>query len=86
MPALNIHVDGEGCWPDLAWTVGQDGPKTLTTAIVSVACLPHGMLSGAPSVTIRLDLPDGTVALAETSLALFLMAADAFVARHGDPR
>ncbi len=36
--------------------------------------LPAGMSSGAPSVMIRLDLPDGRIVLAETSAALFVSA------------
>jgi hypothetical protein len=44
------------------------------------------MVSGKPSIAIRLDLDDGSSVVAETSLALFLMAADAFKAKYGDPR
>jgi hypothetical protein len=80
MPAMTIHINGDGCWPDLQSRSDQP------TADLGVACLPHGMLSGAPSVMIRINEADGRVALGETSLALFLQAADAFRARYGDPR
>jgi ABC-type uncharacterized transport system permease subunit len=45
-------------------------------APIEVALLRGGMQSGAPSVTLRLDLPDGRVVLTETSLALFALAAE----------
>jgi hypothetical protein len=35
---------------------------------------------------MRIDLDDGSVVLAETSLALFLTVADGLRARYGDPR
>jgi hypothetical protein len=45
------------------------------------------MESGKPSVCIGVFLPNnGGCVLAETSLALFLTAADALKARFGDPR
>jgi hypothetical protein len=80
MPVLHIHVEGEGVWPDLA-----DKPPESAVKL-SIAALPAGMLSGAPSVMIRMDLGDGRVVVGETSLKLLLTAADAFRARHGDPR
>lgn len=48
--------------------------------------LSAGMKSGDPAVLLVFPLPDGRVVLAETSLRLFLTAADAFKAKHGDPR
>jgi hypothetical protein len=42
------------------------------------------MQSGKTSVMIRMNLPDGSVALGETSLALLLAAARAFEAVYGD--
>lgn len=86
MPALRILVDGDGVWSDLPYIAGQAGPKWQRTSDIEICALAGGMRSGDPSVTIRINLPDGTVALGETSLALLLTAADAFKARHGDPR
>lgn len=82
MPAMNI-VLREPAWPEL-----QD-PKAKvvhTTQPISVTGLEGGMQSGKPSVAFRIDLPDGTAVIAETSLALFLTAADALKAKFGDPR
>jgi hypothetical protein len=79
---LHIYPDGEGCWPELE----VNTPNVRPSKRLSLAALPGGMASGAPSVTVRVDLLDGTTVLAETSLALLLTAAEAFKARHGDPR
>jgi hypothetical protein len=80
MIPLEVHLDGDNCWPDLkerGFTEGQ---------FKAVAALPQGTASGKPSVAVRVELPDGTVVVAETTLALFLTAADAIKARYGDPR
>jgi hypothetical protein len=42
--------------------------------------------TGAPCVVIAIPSWSGTWVLGETDLALFLTAAEAFVAQHGDPR
>lgn len=80
MIPLEIILDGDNCWPDLKATGYRQGE------LRGVAALPRGTESGKPTVTVRVELPDGTVVLAETTLTLFLSAADAFKARHGDPR
>lgn len=52
------------------------------TETVTVIRIPRGMQSGKSSVMLRLDLPDGRTVLAETSMALFLTAAQAFAAKE----
>jgi hypothetical protein len=81
--ALNLVGDGDadGVWPDLA-----DKTVHHVTSPIGIGALRGGMQSGAPSVAMRLELDDGSVVLAETSLVLFLSAADALRARFGDPR
>lgn len=83
MTGLNVILDGDGCWPDLA-----DGKTPIHHVKdgIEIAALPAGMSGGSPSLMIRINLPDGSVVMAETSLKLFLTAGDAFKARHGDPR
>jgi hypothetical protein len=83
--ALRFPNPGEPTWPDLAEKAAEGMLHHVTRAI-SVAGLDHGMSSGKPSVAIRIDLNDGTSVLAETSLALFLTAADGLRAKFGDPR
>ena len=55
-------------------------------AEIQIGGLERGMASGKPSLALVFVIPGGEVVLAETSLALFLTAADAFKARFGDPR
>lgn len=81
-PSLHVFIDGDQCWPDLDLMA----PEVHNGGKISVAALPGGMSSGAPSLTIRVDTDDGLLILAETSLALFLTAAEAFKAKYGDPR
>jgi hypothetical protein len=77
---LNIILDGDGCWPDLR------EKKMHEVRLDAVAAMARGTQSGKPTVMCRVNLPDGSVVVAETTLALFLAAADAFRIRHGDPR
>lgn len=82
MLALKIILEGDGCWPDLKGN--EERIIHLKDAgEIEVAALGGGMTSGRPSVAIRLDLPDGRVVFAETSMRLFLAAARAFAAKYG---
>lgn len=78
MIALDIILDGDGCWPDVR--VNPDVQFNKHTAM-SIARLRGGMTSGKGSVAVRLDMADGRVVIAETSMTFFLAAADAFRAR-----
>jgi hypothetical protein len=79
MPVIDVRLDGDNCWPDLKAKVEAgrlihikgDGPP------IGLAMLEGGMVSGKPSVALRIDLPDGRTVLAETSVELFLTAAAA---------
>ena len=72
MPQLDLKLDGDGCWPDIltAHETGRLINATGNDTVVGLALLQGGMASGEASVTIRLDLPDGRVVIAETSFAL----------------
>ncbi len=82
MIGLDLKLDGDNAYPDLAGRsetvihLGNDAPP------IGITALEGGMASGRVSVMLRLDLPDGRVVLAETSLRLFLLAADALRARY----
>jgi hypothetical protein len=82
VPSLNVILE-EPAWPELRTRPPEDVIHITTP--ISVAALEGGMESGATSVAIRLDLPDGRVVIAETSLALFLAAGRAIVARFPSP-
>ena len=82
MPTIRIIFDGDGAFAD-------EPPDKIAHTLepIRVTALEGGMTSGKPSVCIGVFLPhDGGCVIAETSLALFLSAADAFKARYGDPR
>ncbi len=84
MIGLNIVLDREPTWPDLAEKLAQGRLHHATLA--GVGGLPDGTTGGKPTVALRIDLPDGSSVVAETTLALFLSAADALRGRFGDPR
>ena len=82
MLAITLRLDGDGMLDDLGDRelvhLGNDAPP------LRVGALAGGMASGRTSVAFGFELPDGRVVLAETSLRLFLAAADALRARYGD--
>ena len=77
MPDLSIHLFGDNAWPDLA-----DKMVHHVTDSMQIARLPGGMKSGKTSVALRIDLPNGQVVVAETSLALLSNAVHAIEARE----
>ena len=79
MPTLDVQIDGDGCWPDLI----EKG--YIRGELVAIATLPKGTSEGNPTVTIRVELPNGITVLAETTLRLFGQAAAAFRGRYGEP-
>jgi hypothetical protein len=52
--------------------------------VTAVGVLTKGTAEGAPTVTVRMDTPDGKVVFGQTSLRLFCAAARAFAARYGE--
>jgi hypothetical protein len=80
MLALNIILGGDSAWPDL---LDQRENIINVTTPIGITALAGGMTSGKASVALRIDLPDGRVVIAETSLALFLTAAKVFEAKYG---
>lgn len=82
MTPLDIIFDGDDAWPDLA---DPDGPPVVDGRLDAVAALPNATAKGKPAVALRIALPDGTVVIAQTTLALLWTAMRGFVGRHGDP-
>lgn len=81
MPVMTLILR-EPAWPELAGALDKNLVHLGNDAEpIQVAYLEGGMASGKPSVAIRLDLPDGTVVIAETSLELFAAAARGMTAR-----
>ena len=82
MLPLTIHLDGDNCWSDLKDKL--DDVIHVTSDNMEIAALKGGMASGKPSVCIRINLPDGQVVIAETSMMLFLLAASSFLEKYND--
>lgn len=81
MNGIKIIIDGEGCWPDIAEKIVDGDLIHLSNGnVIEIAMLRGGTKSGKPSLSIRIDLPDGKVVIAETTLELFVAAARAFEA------
>ena len=76
MPDLNVIVNGQGAWTDLQSK--REKVLHLSDPNISIARVPHGMKSGRSSIMIRIDLPNGTVIMAENSMRCFLACADIF--------
>jgi hypothetical protein len=83
MRVIDLHLNGDGCWPDLVG-LRDEGKYQETTEPISMAMLMHGTEGGRASVTIRMNLPDGTVALGQTSLRLLATAVRAMIAATGE--
>lgn len=83
MNAINLNLEGDGAFQHFA---GRETIHLGEGTVLYLAGLEGGMRSGAPSVMLAFELPDGRVVVAETSLRLLLTAADALRARYGDPR
>lgn len=76
---LRIILDGDGAFKEFAGRIEE-------AELTHVTALEGGMASGNPSVAIIVQTPDGRVLFAETSLRLFLTAAEVFRGKYGDPR
>lgn len=74
MHGVTIHLDGEGCWPDLKPGGWEHG------VLESAAYLENGTVGGAPTITLRVKLDNGQTVLAETTLRMFMTLAAGF---HG---
>lgn len=73
--------------PDLEKVGFEDDDYVVTeyTNPLVIGGMPKGTENGLPVVMIGLKMEEGYL-VAQTTLALFLSAADAIKARYGDPR
>ena len=62
MNALDIALDGDGCWPEVA-----GAPEAM---LLGIALLKRGTTGGKHSVMFKLRMPDGSFVLAQTTFAL----------------
>lgn len=77
---LKIVLDGDSAAADLQ---GRDDWQGGT--ISQFIMLEGGMVSGKPSVALRIECKDGSVVIAQTSWALMHAAIRAAEARYGVP-
>lgn len=71
MPVIRVITEGDLAWADLRERIESRDPTVILAMGNDVSwmltLLKGGMASGAYSVGLRLDLPDGRVLLTETS-------------------
>lgn len=74
--------------PDLEKVGFQDGEYTVIpyTGPLIVGGMPNGTAGGNPSVMLAIEVGEGEWLVKETTLNLFLAAADALKAKYEDPR
>lgn len=88
MPMFTLKFSPQG-WPDLESRIQSQDPDLVVlmgpeAPSLNLLVLEAGMTSGKPSVTFRLELPDGKTVLFETSARIFCTAANAIQARYPD--
>lgn len=70
-----MRVGDSPAWPDLQTKkLTQGGQHWRLVTDWKLVGIDEGMASGATSITLRFDMPDGSVVLAETSLATWIAA------------
>lgn len=80
MPVMSVIFNGDNAWPDLR---DKDFIHLGNGAApIQVAVLEMGMKSGRPSISIRIDLPDGQTVIAEASARSFVLAARMINAKY----
>jgi hypothetical protein len=66
--------------------VGVERENIIELKTLEIGGLHNGTEAGNPTVSFAFKLPDGRAVFAETTMALFLTAADALRDLYGDPR
>jgi hypothetical protein len=67
--AITANID-ETPWTELRNENAQPGLGT----IIKIGRLPHGMESGKSTISVLIEMPDGSLAAAQTSMALMTAA------------
>jgi hypothetical protein len=79
MPAIHVILYGDNAWPDLVERHENGEVVHLPETTWQLAALEGGMVSGAPSLALRIDLPPDhrerrDVVIMETSLTAWIAA------------
>lgn len=80
-PKVDEHPENHGRY--LPTTVPGEGVIFLQGSTIHVASLEGGTVQGNPTVSFAFELPDGKVAVIETTLALYANTVRALCAAHG---
>jgi hypothetical protein len=88
MTSVDIQLQGDGCWPDLV-VLHEAGKVHWHGQLVGVALLPDaavvdtftGIERKVPAVTLRMDVGDGTLAIAQMKLDMLETIVRAFRSR-----
>jgi hypothetical protein len=80
MPTIDLRLDKDGCWPDIG-AKHQAGLLRTSEDPIGMALLSDGTELGRPSVSIRIDLPDGQLVMVQTSLKVLALAVRAMETR-----
>jgi hypothetical protein len=80
MPSIQLHREGDGCWPDLK----LDDCLQADSDSLQIALLSEGMESGLPSVVMRVETTEGQTVLIQTSWRALRAAALGIQARVGN--
>ena len=82
MMTLNLRFEPpEPVWPTHDGDVVRHGDELTPIEVVTLA---GGMVSGHPSVAIRIQCEDGSFVIAQTSARLFVTAARGIEGRYPD--
>ena len=79
MTRLDINLEGDGAFAEFKDRIKHKG------VIVGVATLDAGMTSGLPSIAFAIQLENGEMVFAETSVKMFLLAAAVVGGKYGWP-
>jgi len=74
--------------PDLERSGFRDGSYRIVEnkKSLTIGAMANGTEQGNPIVMVGMELEDKSILVAQTTLALFLGAAEALKAKYGDPR
>lgn len=78
MIPMRVVLNGDMQFPEL------QGRKVHSAQVGTVTALPGGMKSGRASVAFIIELEDGSVVFAETSLRMLQAATKALTGRYGE--
>jgi hypothetical protein len=90
MTSIDINFDGDGCWPDLK-AKHETGKVEWHAELAAVSLLPDGEVKDGvtgeikrlPIVLIRIELRDGTTAIAQVKLGMLENIVGALRGRMG---